>query len=134
MEPDETDDERLDDDELLFIVEERVFPALPDTFEPVRVLSLLETLASDVPEDVPLLVVTEDERLLSELFCVTISPLEEVERELIFVPVDDEREVTPSRFDNDRELSPSLNDVLRLVSVLPLRNEELLLSIDELLP
>jgi len=36
--------------------------------------------------------------------------------------------------DNDREFSPSLKDVLRLASELPLRNEELLLSIEELLP
>jgi len=101
--------------------------------ELTRVRSLLETLASEAPEeDLELLsVVTEDER-------EEMPPPSRVEDEREEMPssrVEDEREeIPPSRMEDERELVPSLSETLRLVSEPLLRNEEFLLSSDELLP
>ena len=91
-------------------MDERLLPLLFDPLEPelMLVLSDLETLASDAPEDLePLSVDIEDER-------------EEIP--------------PPSRVEDEREFVPSLRETLRLVSVPLLRNVEFLLSTDELLP
>ena len=94
--------------------------------ELLRVRVDVEAVDPEFEEDVPLFVVTAEERLLAERLFIELplvaSPLE-----------DDDLALTPSLFDLDS--APSLNEVLRLVS-LPLLTEELRASerAEELLP
>ena len=92
----------------------------------VRV-ELEETFAFELFElDVPLFVVTVDERLVEALL---FSLVVDERVEVAFVPDEFDRVV-----EVDRVSAPSLNEVLRLTSpLLLLRTDELLLSTDETL-
>ena len=133
---DETLEERLpdelpDEDELLVTVEELLFPEPPD--ELLRVRSVLVTLELDEPEEVVPRFVFKSERLTVVLLLVVPSRVAE-EREMVLLPDELDRLVTPSRVEPDRPTSPVLKEELRRTSVSPPRTAELLLYVDELLP
>ena len=113
------DEELLLGEALLFTDEELLL--LLEVAELLRVRTDLVSVDTEFDEDVPLFVVTAEERLFVErLFTelpLVASPLEEEEDDLVLV------------------LIPSLDDVPRLVSLL-LLTEELLASerVEELLP